>query len=59
MMYKNISACKNVDLFSSVFKKIIPDATIPSFYEVGKVTQTLIFFEGIKFSHGIAFPITK
>ena len=30
-------------LFSSVFKKIIPNNTTPTFQEVGGVTQLLIF----------------
>ena len=40
---KHISSRKNVDLFSSVFKKIIPGATTPTFQEVAGVTQPLIF----------------
>ena len=41
-LYKNISSRKYVDdLFSSVFKKIIPDATTPTFLEVGGVTILL------------------
>ena len=51
-MYKNISSRKNVAMFSSVFKKIIPDA--PTFHEVGEVTQTLKFVEGVMLSHVIA-----
>ena len=33
-----ISLCKNCGLFSSVFKKIIPNNTTPTFLEVGMVT---------------------
>ena len=33
-----ISSRKNCDLFSSVFKKNIPNNTIPTFLEVGGVT---------------------
>ena len=40
---KNISSRKSVDLFSSLFKKIILDVTTPTFQEVGGVTQPLIF----------------
>ena len=46
---KTFCLAKNVDLFSSVFKKIIPDATTPTFQEVGGVTQPLIFVEGNQF----------
>ena len=42
-MYKNISSRKNVDLFSSVFKKIIANNTTSTFQEVGGVTQPHIF----------------
>ena len=35
---KIISSRKNCGLFSSVFKKIIPNNTIPTFLEVGGVT---------------------
>ena len=35
---KNISSRKNCGLFSSVFKKIIPNNTTPTFLEVGGVT---------------------
>ena len=35
---KIISLCKNCSLFSSVFKKIIPNNTTPTFQEVGVVT---------------------
>ena len=34
---------KMCGLISSVFKKIIPYSTIPTFQEVGGVTQPLIF----------------
>ena len=33
-----ISSCKKCCLFSSVFKKIIPNSTTPTFTEVGGVT---------------------
>ena len=33
-----ILSCKTCGLFSSVFKKIIPNNTTPSFREVGGVT---------------------
>ena len=33
-----ISSCKKCGLFSSVFKKIIPNNTTPTFQEVGGVT---------------------
>ena len=46
-------------MFSSVFKKIIPDATTPTCQEVGGVTQPLIFCRRHRFSHGIALTITK
>ena len=46
---KIISSRKNCGLFSSVFKKIIPNNTTPTFQEVG----------GIRTSHGIALTITK
>ena len=35
---KIISPCKKCGLFSSVFKKIIPDNTSPTFQEVDGVT---------------------
>ena len=35
---KIISSHKNCGLFSSVFKKIIPNNTTPTFLEVGGVT---------------------
>ena len=43
IVYKNISSCKNVDLFSSAFKKVIPGATTPTFKKWVGVTQPLIF----------------
>ena len=42
-MYKNILSCKNVGLISSVFMKIIPNNTNPTFQELGEVTQPRIF----------------
>ena len=38
-----ISSLKNCGLFSSVFKKIIPNNTTPTFQGVGGVTLPLIF----------------
>ena len=38
-----ISSRKMYGLFSSVFKKIIPDNTTTTFQEVGLVAQSLIF----------------
>ena len=58
-MNQNISSRKNVDLFSSVFQKSIPNNTTPTFQEVGRVTQPLIFVESMRISHGIALTITK
>ena len=40
----SILYCIHVDFSSSVYKKIIPDATTPIFQKVGAVTQTLIFY---------------
>ena len=40
---KIISSRKNCGLFSSVFKKIIPNNTTPTFLEVGGVTYSLPF----------------
>ena len=40
---KIISSRKKCGLFSSVFKKIIPDNTTPTFQEVGGVILTLTF----------------
>ena len=56
---KIISSRKKCGLFSSVFKKIIPNNTTPTFQEVGGVTKPLIFVDGIRTSHGIALTITK
>ena len=50
---KNISLRKHVDLFSSVFKKNIPNNTTPTFQELGGVTQPLNLVEGIRISHGL------
>ena len=47
---KIISSCKKSCLFISVFKKIIPNNTSPTFQEVGEVTQPL---DGINTSHGM------
>ena len=35
---KIISSCKKCGMYSSVFKKIIPNNTTPTFQEVGGVT---------------------
>ena len=43
---------------SSIFKKIIPNNTTPTFQEVGGVTQPRIFFRWHT-SHDIALTITK
>ena len=43
MYKKNISSRKNDDLFRSVFKKNIPDTTIPAFQTIDGITQSLIF----------------
>ena len=40
---KIISSRKKCGLFSSAFKKIIPNNNILTFQEVGGVTQSLIF----------------
>ena len=40
---KIISSRKKCSYFSSVFKKTIPNNTIPTFQEVGGVTYPLIF----------------
>ena len=42
-MDKNISSGKLCCFISSVFKKIIPNYTTPTFQEVGGVTQPRIF----------------
>ena len=42
---QNISSRKYADLFCSDFNKIIPNATIPHFQTVGRVTQPLIFHQ--------------
>ena len=56
---KIISSRKDCGLFSSVFKKIIPNTTTPTFQEMSGVTQPLIFIDSIITSHGIAVNITK
>ena len=38
-----ICSAKKCDLFSSVFKKIIPNNRTPTFQEVGGVTQPFTF----------------
>ena len=54
IVYKNISSWKMLNWFSSVFKKSIPDATTPTFQEVGGITQPPYFFvKDIHFSHAI------
>ena len=56
---KIISSSKKCSLFSSVFKKIIPNNTTPTFTKVGGVTEPSQFVDGIRTSHGIALTITK
>ena len=56
---KIISSRKKCGLFSFVFKKIIPNNTIPTFQEVVGVTYPSYFVDGIKTYHGIALAITK
>ena len=51
---KIISSRKKCGLISSVFKKIIPNKTTPTFQEVGGVAQPSYFVDGIRTSHGIA-----
>ena len=53
-MHKIISSPQKCGLFSSVFKKIIPNNTTPTFQEVGAH-----FVDGIITFHGIASAITK
>ena len=53
---KIISWRKKCGLFGSVFRKIIPNYTTPTFQEVGGVTLHSI---SIRTSHGIALTITK
>ena len=43
---RNNSSRKYIDLFSTVFKKIITDATTRNFQKVGGVLQPLIFHQG-------------
>ena len=57
-MHNNHFVAQNVWLISSVFKKMIPNNTTPTFQEVGGVTQPRIFYDGIR-THGIPLPITK
>ena len=56
---KIISSHKKCGLFRSVFKKIVPNNTTPTFQEVGGVTLPLTFVDGIRTSHGIALTVTK
>ena len=59
---KIISSRKNIDLFSSVFMKSIPNNFTPTFQEVGWVAQPLIFcrrHKNFSWSHGIELIITK
>ena len=48
-----------VEIFCSAFKKIIHDATAPSFQEVGGVTKFLIFHQRRRISHGIKLTTTE
>ena len=54
-----ISSRKMCGLIWPVFKKIISNNTIPTFQEVGGVTQPAYFVDGIRPSHGITLTITK
>ena len=56
---KIISSRKKCGLFSSVFKKIIPNNTSPTFQEVGGVLNPSHFVDGIRNSHCITLTITK
>ena len=56
---KIISSRKMCGFSSSVFKKIIPNYTTPTFQKVGGVTQPRIFVDGIRTSHDIALTFTK
>ena len=58
-MHNNHFVAQNVWLFCSVFKKIISNNTIPTFQDVGGVTQPAYFIDGIRTSHGIALTIRK
>ena len=53
------SSRKKCGLFSSVFKKIVPYNTTPTFQEVGGESLSLTFVGGIRIPHGIALTITK
>ena len=46
-------------MFSSVIKKVIPNATTRTFQEVGGVLNPSYFVEGISYSRSIALSITK
>ena len=54
-----IISSKKCGLFSSVFKKVIPNNTTLTIQEVGWATQSLIFCRCIRTSHGIALTIIK
>ena len=57
---KIISSRKKYGLFSSVFKKIIPNNTTPTFPRSGWGNLTPhILSMGMRTSHGIALTITK
>ena len=56
---KIISSCKNCGLFSSVFKKIIPNNITPTFQEVVGLLTPSHFVGAIRTYHGIALTITK
>ena len=56
---KNITSCQYVELFSSVFNKIIPDATTHFFQKVGGVTRSSYLTKGKIFSQGIMLTTTK
>ena len=59
-MYEKHFDTQKTDLFSSVFKKKnIPDATTPTFQEVGEETSHSYLIVGIRISHGIPLTITQ
>ena len=56
---KSISSRKMCGFIGSLFKKMIPYNTTPTFREVGGVTQPRTFCRRHKTSHGITLTITK
>ena len=55
---KIVSARKKCGLFTSAFKKVIPNNATPTFQEVGGVTQPSYFVDGIRTSDCIVLTIT-